>query len=148
MVHGGHQDTEKARVSDTNMYLADQSSKNISISMHHCGRRTYREVVCESTSWLNWTLAHAGNTIHLRTTILVDTVEVQTRTFVAKLVESIDHNTVSHSCRDIGQRPLAVNSYNRSIEKAIRVGIHPCDVEIVYNGSCVGEPAKAENKND
>ena len=63
--------------------------------------RTYREVVRERTSWLNGTLARADDTIHLRSTILVDTVEVQTRGFVAELIEYIDHNTVSHSCSDV-----------------------------------------------
>lgn len=72
---------------------------------------------------------------------------MQTCTFVAKLVQYIYHNTVSHSCSDVWYGPLAVDSYDRSIEKAIRVGSDPGDVEIVCDGGGMGEPAEAKDKN-
>lgn len=74
-------------------------------------------------------------------------MEVQTRSFVAKLVQYIDHNTVSHSCSDVGYGPLAVDSYDGSIEKSIRVGGDPRDVEIVCDGGGMGKPAEAKDKN-
>ncbi len=37
---------------------------------------TYREVVCESTSWRNGTLCGAYRAIHLCTTVLIDAVEM------------------------------------------------------------------------
>ena len=90
------------------------------------------------------TLGHACNTVHIRGTILVQTVEVQTRAFIAKLVDNIDHNAVSHSGSDVRYRPLPVDSYERSIEKAIRIPSDPCDVEVVRDGGCTGEPAETE----
>lgn len=99
---------------------------------------TYREVVCERSSWLNGTLAHAGNTIHFCRPILVNTVEMQTRGLVAELVEYIDHNAVSDSCSDVWYRPLAIDSDERSVEKAIRVGGNPSDVKVIRDCGRVG----------
>ena len=109
--------------------------------------RAYCEVIRERTSWLNGTLARTNNTVHLSSAILVETMEVQTRSFVAKLVQYIDHNAVSHICSDVRYGPLAVDPYDRSIEKAIRVGSNPRDVEIVCDGGGMGEPAEAKDKN-
>ena len=73
-------------------------------------------------------------------------MKVQTRAFVAELIEYIDHDAVSHSRSDVRYRPLAIDAYDGPIEKAIRVCGHPCDVEIVCDGGGVGKPAKAESK--
>lgn len=74
-------------------------------------------------------------------------MEVYARAFVAELVEYIDHKTVSYGRSDVWYRPLAIDSYDGSVKLAVRVGSDPCDVEIVSDGGCVGEPAKAEHKN-
>ena len=70
-----------------------------------------------------------------------------TRAFIAKLVKYIDHETVSYVRSDVWQRPLAIDTNDRSIEKAIRIGSDPCDVEIVGDGGSVGKPARAEHEN-
>lgn len=59
----------------------------------------------------------------------------------------INHNAISYSCSNIWYRPLTVDSYDGSFEKAIRVGSDPCDVEIIGDGSCISEAAKAEHEN-
>ena len=127
------------------MYLADQPSKMSVVTWKLAGR-AHREIVCKRTSGLNRTLGRTCNTVHVRSTILVETVEVQTRAFIAELVDNIDHNAVSHSRSDVRYRPLPVDSYDRSIEKAIRVSSDPCDVEIVRDSGCTGEPAETEEE--
>ena len=72
---------------------------------------------------------------------------MQTRAFIAELVDNIDHNSVPYSRSDVRYRPLPIDSYDRSIEKAIRVSSDPCDVEIVRDGGCTGEPAETEEEN-
>lgn len=115
--------------------------------MNHGVRAPYCEIVGEGNPGPNGTLGHGDRAIHLRSTILVHAVEVYTRAFVAELVEYIDHDTVSYGCSDVWYRPLAIDSYDGSLKKAVRVGSDPCDVEIVGDSGCVGEPAKAEHKN-
>ena len=128
------------------MYLADQPIKMLVVTLKFAGR-AHGEIVCKRTPGLDRTLGHTCNTVHIRSTILVETVEVQTRAFIAKLVDNIDDNAVSHSGSDVRYRPLPVNSYDRSIEKAIRVSSDPCDVEIVRDSACTGEQAEPEEEN-
>ena len=128
------------------MYLADQPIKMLVVTWKFAGR-AHREIVRKRTSRLDRTLGHTCDTVHIRSTILVETVEVQTRAFIAEFVDHIDHNAVSHSRSDVRYRPLPVNSYDRSIEKAIRVSCDPCDVEIVRDSGCTGEPAETEEEN-
>ena len=128
------------------MYLADQPIKVLVVTWKFA-ERTHREIVCKRTSGLDRTLGHTCNTVHIRSTILVETVEVQTRAFIAELIDNIDHNAVSHSRSDVRYRPLPVDSYDRSIEKPIGVSSDPCDVEIVRDGGCTGEPAETEEEN-
>ena len=127
------------------MYLADQPTQMLAKTWKSA-ERAHCEIVCKRASWLDGTLGHTGDTVHIRSTILVETVEVQTRAFTAELVDNIDHNAVSHSRSDVRYRPLPVNSNHRSIEKAIRVSGDPCDVEIVRDSGCTGEPAEAEEE--
>ncbi len=68
---------------------------------------------------------------------------MQTGTLVSELIQHINDNTVSHSGSDVWDRPLAVNANDRSREQAVRIGSHPCDVEVVYDGGCLSEHAKA-----
>ena len=128
------------------MYLADQSIKMLVVTWKVAGK-AHREIVSKRASGLDRTLGHTRNTVHVGSTILVETVEVQTRAFIAELVNYIDHNAVSHSRSDVRYRPLPVDSNYRSIEKAIRVSGDPCDVEIVCDSGCTGEPAEAEEEN-
>ena len=128
------------------MYLADQPIKMLVVTWKVAGR-AHREIVSKRASGLDRTLGNTRNTVHIRSTILVETVEVETRAFIAELVDYIDHNAVSHSRSDVRYRPLPVNSYDGSIEKAIRVSGDPCDVEIVRDSGCTGEPAETEEEN-
>ena len=57
------------------MYLADQPIQMLVVAWKSAGR-AHREIVCKRTSWLDGTLGHTGNAVHIRSTILVETVEV------------------------------------------------------------------------
>ena len=70
-------------------------------------------------------------------------MEMQTGGLILKEIQYIDDDTISHRSRNVGYRPLIVDSNDKSREHAIRIGSDPGNVEIIYNGSSMGEYSTA-----
>ena len=93
---------------------------------------TYFEVVLKTTTWRDRALAGTRSAIHRGSSLLEDTMPVESGGLITESVVHIDHNPVSYVHVYLGARPLPVDAYDRP-GKPIRARSHPCDVPIVSN---------------
>ena len=74
-------------------------------------------------------------------------MKVQASALVPQQIEHIDYETVTDCGSDVWQRPLTVDTHDRSCEHAIGIGSDPRDIEIICDGGSMSIQAQAE-KND
>lgn len=110
---------------------------------------TYREVVSEGASWRDWTLGNSSWPIHICSTILVQSVEMQRSSHILKAVVCIDDDAISNIGAYLRDWPLIVDANNRSFELSVWISLGPCDVEVVSHCCCVAahkQPARTDNE--
>jgi hypothetical protein len=94
--------------------------------------RTYREIVCDGPPNGNLALCDHGNSVHVDSPILEHTVPVNRRCLVSEAIIHIGNNAITFGEVENGQRPLVVDTYDRSPRRAIGVRQHPSDIPVIH----------------
>ena len=61
---------------------------------------------------------------------------MQARGFVYEAILQVDRDCFANCCLDSWERPLVVDTYDRSVQKSIGVSVDPCEFPIVSHREC------------
>jgi hypothetical protein len=119
-------------------WLVDLHASQLQMSF---GRQksTYREVVRKRAPRHDRALRDRNRAIHMRRSVLVQTMKMQRRALVAQRVLDIDNDTVSFRSDNGFNRPLAIDAHDRARLLAIRIRVRPCDVEVVCDSCAMSD---------
>ena len=84
-------------------------------------------------------MCHTRRAIHIRSTILKQSVEVKRSRDIAESVVSIDDDLVSYVCSDLWYRPLSIDADHGTLEFAIGVCSRPADVEVMNDSGSLNK---------
>src|ERR1700712_1318399 len=101
------------------------------------GMRTYRKVVCESGSWWHSALRYTSRTIHVRSSVLEHTMEMEGCAHIPEAVVQIHNELVAFGYSNGRDGPLVIQANNRSLELAIWIGSNPSGIKVVCNCSSI-----------
>lgn len=143
MVLAGHLDTVLWCASDTSMCQVGRPTEiRHRISCHL--QTTHGEIVRERASWSNLTLRHTRRTVHVCSSVLKQAVKVKTCGLVAEVILDVDDDIIAFCHCDCRNRPLAIDSNDRSIVNTVWIGIYPANVEVVRDRDGVSDTGQEE----
>ncbi|ANB12410.1 hypothetical protein AWJ20_663 [Sugiyamaella lignohabitans] len=102
----------------------------------------HSEVISDVSTRSNRTLSDHDRTVHLSTSVLEDTVEMDRGITIRQSIVHIHDNTVTLVNFNDRQWPLAIDTNHLTFMKTIGVGIDPCNVEIIGADCCANRRNK------
>ena len=81
---------------------------------------------------------HLASTVHVRTSLLMDSMPMDSSRLISKHVIHMHNNSIAHGCSKFGARPYPIDRNDGPLE-AVGGGINPSDVPCLLDSLCDSE---------